>query len=262
MPAPAVSVVMPVYNGSRFLDRAVASLRAQTFPDWELIAVDDASTDDSAARLDAQAETDPRVCVFRHSTNRGPSAARNTALQKARGKWIAYLDCDDEFYPDHLARATDSEMTGELLIFTYDVLEERPDALGVGAAYRHDPAALRTRLLAFGNIATPLGVAHRRDLIDRVRPFDERLRFEEDAELWRRMARSGPNRPRPRADRGGTPLVSGRTRVDVFPRRSAPHRRAAGRDRPLDEQHVEATLFLADELFLCRFSRGGARGMG
>ncbi len=89
---PAVSVVMPVFNGSAFLDRAVVSLRAQTFTDWELLAVDDASTDDSAARLDALAAADSPIQVFRHSANRSQAAARNTALRAARGELIAYLD--------------------------------------------------------------------------------------------------------------------------------------------------------------------------
>jgi glycosyltransferase involved in cell wall biosynthesis len=83
---------MPVYNGTRFLDRAVASVRAQTLADWELLAVDDASADGSAELLDRLATADPRVRVFRHATNRGQAAARNTALAAAGGEWVAYLD--------------------------------------------------------------------------------------------------------------------------------------------------------------------------
>ncbi|HEY1190184.1 MAG TPA: FkbM family methyltransferase [Gemmata sp.] len=189
MPAPAVSVVMPVFNGARFLDRALSSLRAQTFSNWELLAVDDASTDDTLSCLSAAA-VDARVRVLRHDLNRGPAAARNTGLRAARGAWVAYLDCDDEFYPDHLARFACALTSSDVRISAYDVLEGPDEARGA-VTYRHDPASFRRRLLAFGNIATPLGVAHRRELIERVGPFDERLRFEEDAELWRRMARSG-----------------------------------------------------------------------
>jgi FkbM family methyltransferase len=182
---------MPVFNGARFLDRALASLRTQTFSDWELLAVDDASTDDSAARLDAFAAADSRVRVFRHAVNRGCAAGRNTALRAARGEWIAYLDCDDEFYPDHFAHIIDSQYVEDVLFFAYDIRQEQPGMPGAGSTYRHDPARLRERLLAFGNIATPLGVVHRRDLLGRVGVFDERLRFEDDAEMWRRLARAG-----------------------------------------------------------------------
>ncbi|MDB5313203.1 MAG: epsH 2 [Gemmataceae bacterium] len=187
---PAVSVVMPVYNGVRFLDRAVASVRRQTFPDWELLAVDDASADASAARLDALATADPRVRVFRHPANRGPAAARNTALAAARGDLVAYLDCDDEFYPDHLARAWDHRDKADVLLFRYDQVEDRPGAPGYGRVTPYDPAARREFLFA-ETIAVPLGVVHRRDLIARVGGFDEGLWRDEDGDLWRRFARAG-----------------------------------------------------------------------
>ena len=66
---PAISVVMPVYNGARFLTRAIESVRNQAFPDWELLVVDDGSTDDSATLLDQFARTEPRIRVFRHHNN-------------------------------------------------------------------------------------------------------------------------------------------------------------------------------------------------
>lgn len=110
---PAVSVIMPVFNGAPFLDRALTSLRTQALTDWELVAVDDASRDDSARRLDAFAAADPRVRVLRHPANRGQAATRNTALRAARGELVAYLDQDDEFYPDHLARAWSLRSSGD-----------------------------------------------------------------------------------------------------------------------------------------------------
>jgi glycosyltransferase involved in cell wall biosynthesis len=191
-PRPAISVVMPVYNGGRFVRRAVESVLTQTFPDWELLAVDDGSTDDSAALLDAAAAADPRVRVFRHPANRGLSAARNTALAAAGGEWVAYLDCDDEFYPDHLARVWDGRGRGDVLVFRYDLVDERPG--GGGRVTTYDPEAHLGALVA-DTLAVPLGVTHRRALTDRVGGFDESLgRYHgvsEDADLWRRFARAG-----------------------------------------------------------------------
>lgn len=190
---PAVSVVMPVYNGAPFLRRALASVATQTFTDWELVAVDDASTDDSLALLDAAA-ADPRVRVRRHAANRGQAATRNTALRAARGELVAYLDQDDEFYPDHLARAWDLRAGGDVLIFQYDLIEEHPDSPRFGGATTYDPAARRHHMFS-ETITVPLGVVHRRALLDRTGMFDETLGKyrgqDEDGDLWRRFVRAG-----------------------------------------------------------------------
>ena len=125
---PAVSVIVPIWNSGRLLDRAVSSVRAQTFSEWELLAVDDGSTDEAATLLERLASTDPRIRVLRHAVNRGQAAARNTGLRQARGELIAYLDHDDEFYADHLARVWEWRDKGEVLVFRYDMLDEREDA--------------------------------------------------------------------------------------------------------------------------------------
>jgi glycosyltransferase involved in cell wall biosynthesis len=97
-----VSVIMNVYNGEAFLAEAIDCVFAQTFTDWELILWDDCSTDDSAAvcaRYD-----DPRVRYFRHPVRVSIGEARNHAIAEARGEWLAFLDQDDIWLPDKLAR--------------------------------------------------------------------------------------------------------------------------------------------------------------
>ncbi len=101
IPIPNVSVLMPVHNGVRFLERAVTSLLVQTFSDWELLAVDNGSTDESTARLYAFAATEPRLRVFRHVVSRGQAAARKMALAAAQGEWVACLDQGVEFDFNH-----------------------------------------------------------------------------------------------------------------------------------------------------------------
>lgn len=187
---PAVSVVMPVYNGNRFLERAVASLHAQTFAGWELLAVDDASQDDSHARLCRLAVADERVRVFHRAANGGPAAARNDALRQARGELVAYLDCDDEFYPDYLQLTWGHRHRSEVLVFGYDLVEERPGHALCGRVRPYDPRPHAAQLFTV-NIVVPLGVAHRRTLLARAGLFDERLRYEEDWDLWRRFAQAG-----------------------------------------------------------------------
>lgn len=109
---PTVSIVMPVYNGANYLRSCVDSLLAQTYRDFELIAVDDGSTDDSPAILADYAQVDPRVRVVRQE-NGGAGAARNTGMDLATGTYTACLDSDDLFEPAFLskmvARALDAD---------------------------------------------------------------------------------------------------------------------------------------------------------
>ncbi|MBX9815043.1 MAG: glycosyl transferase [Proteobacteria bacterium SG_bin5] len=100
---PRLSVILPSFNQAAFLPRALASLVAQDFTDWEAIAIDDGSTDDTPALLPAWAEAEPRLSVRRHARNRGLGAALNTGLDAARGEFIAYLPSDDQFFAGHLA---------------------------------------------------------------------------------------------------------------------------------------------------------------
>jgi glycosyltransferase involved in cell wall biosynthesis len=99
---PRISVVMPTYNHAAFIRRAVDSLRAQSQPDWELVIVDDGSTDATAAIVEPEL-ADERIRYYRLAENRGLGAALNAGLDCARGELIAYLPADDVYYRDHLA---------------------------------------------------------------------------------------------------------------------------------------------------------------
>jgi hypothetical protein len=187
---PDISVVMPVYNGADFVERAIGSVQAQTFANWELLVVDDGSTDDSHELVCRLAAADPRIRPFRLTSNRGPSAARNHALRQARGALIAYLDCDDEFYPDYLARVHAWRARGDVFVCGYDFRDDRPDSPEHGRVTAYNPVPLRGLVLQ-RNIATPLGVAHSRALLDRVGLFDESMPHEQDWDLWKRFHRAG-----------------------------------------------------------------------
>lgn len=102
MSAALVSVVMPAYNAEKYLRGAVASVLSQTYASWELVVVDDCSTDQTAALLDSLAEVDERVLVIHARENGGVAAARNAAIAAARGSHIAFLDSDDAWHPRKL----------------------------------------------------------------------------------------------------------------------------------------------------------------
>ena len=102
--APLVSVIMPVYNGERYLAEAIESILTQTLGDLELIVVDDCSTDGSAAIARDYASRDERLQFLRHDRNRGGGPARNSGIAVARGKFIAGMDCDDVSLPQRLEK--------------------------------------------------------------------------------------------------------------------------------------------------------------
>ena len=100
---PAISVVMPLYNKAEQVIATIESVRAQHFTNWEMVVVNDGSTDDGCARVSALA--DPRIRIIQQS-NQGVSAARNTGIQAAKSDLIAFLDADDEWLPDFLEAIT------------------------------------------------------------------------------------------------------------------------------------------------------------
>lgn len=95
-----ISVMMPAYNAEKYIAEAIESVLAQTYPNWELLIVNDGSTD--ATAVVASRYPDPRIRLI-HQANGGEAAARNTALQQMRGEFLAFLDADDAFLPEHLA---------------------------------------------------------------------------------------------------------------------------------------------------------------
>jgi hypothetical protein len=104
MTAPQVSVLMAVYNGGEFLEEAVGSIVGQTFRDWEMVVVDDASTDGTTEKLQAWSQRDARIRIISNATNKGQTASLNEGLRACRGTWVARQDADDISSPARLAR--------------------------------------------------------------------------------------------------------------------------------------------------------------
>lgn len=114
-----VSVITPAYNASKYIGDTVASVRAQSFVDWEMIIVDDCSIDDTYQLVAALASEDARIKVIKHQSRRGVAAARNTALDLAVGEYMAFLDCDDLWLPDKLQKQIEFMVTnGYVLTYT------------------------------------------------------------------------------------------------------------------------------------------------
>ena len=97
-----VSIIMPSYNTAKYISDSIESVIAQTYTDWELIIVDDCSTDDSLKVI--RSFNDARIVVLQNEKNSGAAISRNYALREAKGKWIAFLDSDDMWTPEKLEK--------------------------------------------------------------------------------------------------------------------------------------------------------------
>lgn len=98
-----ISIIMPVYNAAEFLEETIASVVGQSLTDWELLVVDDGSTDESLTILARLAAADPRIRLLTSGGNMGAGGARNHAMEMACGRWLAFLDADDLWHPEKLA---------------------------------------------------------------------------------------------------------------------------------------------------------------
>lgn len=101
-----VSIITPTYNCGRFIAETIQSVQAQTYTDWEMIIVDDCSTDNTFEIVKTFMVNDARIRYIRNERNSGAAITRNRALREAKGQWIAFLDSDDLWMPDKLKRQT------------------------------------------------------------------------------------------------------------------------------------------------------------
>lgn len=126
-----VSIVTPVHNSEQFLRQCMDSVLAQTYPDWEHILVDDCSTDGSAALILSYVERDARIRYYRLNENSGAGIARNTAIEASIGDYIAFLDSDDQWYPEKLTKQVDfMQFPNHHFTFTsYDTIDEQGNKL-------------------------------------------------------------------------------------------------------------------------------------
>lgn len=192
MSAPRVSVVMAVRDGEPYLAEAVESLLAQTFADFELVVVDDGSSD--ASRDVVRSYRDPRVRLLENGRNRGLAASLNRGIREARGELLARQDADDVSEPERLARQVahlDAHPEVALLGSWFREIDSRGGHLRDGQL-PCEPVDVCWRLL-FVCPFVHSAVMLRRDAVPGGSgPYDERLAYAMDYELWCRIARRHP----------------------------------------------------------------------
>jgi glycosyltransferase involved in cell wall biosynthesis len=188
---PDVSVVIPTHNRSGLLALTLRSALRQHGVDLEVVVVDDGSTDGTAAAVERLA--DPRVRMVRHATPLGVSSSRNAGIAEARGRWVAFLDDDDLWAPDKLARQLEAAEAARRS-WVYAGTVNVDDRLRVLEGGPPPPPERVPELLNRYN-PVPAGASNvmvRADALGRVGGFDPGLRRTEDWDLWIRLAREGP----------------------------------------------------------------------
>lgn len=186
---PIVSVLIPTYNRALFICEAIASVLTQTFSDFEIIIVDDGSTDNTEMLI--REFSDSRI-IYIKQKNKGRSHARNVALSCARGRYIAFLDSDDVYLSGKLALQVsylDSHPHVGMLYTSADCIDSAGNkALG---KYTATVSGRIYKSIAFFRpitITLPT-VMVRRELFDEVGSFDENLHRFEDTDMWRRISK-------------------------------------------------------------------------
>lgn len=190
--APAISVLLPVYNGAAYLEQAVRSILGQTETDFELLVLDDGSRDASLGILRQLASQDPRVRIWSRE-NRGLVATLNELIEHARAPYLARMDADDIACPDRFRQQ---------ILF----LNEHPDVVCVGAAQAlidergryltdivpplSDSDIQRSILAGHGAICHPTAMI-RREAMQAVGGYDAAMRHCEDLDLWLRLGEHG-----------------------------------------------------------------------
>jgi glycosyltransferase involved in cell wall biosynthesis len=188
---PLISVIIPVHNRADLVDRAITSVLSQSFTDFELIIVDDGSTDDTAGAISRF--RDERIRLLVHGTNQGASAARNTGVKAASGRYCAFLDSDDYWLPNklekQLAFMQQGSMQGPISCTHYHITTRYHPQGEV----RGQPRTLTFRHMLFGCTAGPGStMMAERTLLQDIGLYDIGLRRLEDWDLLLRAARKSP----------------------------------------------------------------------
>ena len=185
-----VSIVIPTHNRAHLIRRAIGSVLNQIYQDFEIIIVDDASTDNT--REVVESFNDKRIRYIRHENKRGAAAARNTGITSASGKYIAFQDSDDKWLPEKLGRQV-------------EILETSPSEVGVvhtkfsriidnekvyltWTTIHTRETDIHKKLLKGNFIGTPTTLL-KKECFERVGMFDERLTQLEDWEMWIRISK-------------------------------------------------------------------------
>ena len=186
-----ISVILPVYNSEKTVEAAVNSVLLQDYAKFELIIVDDASTDGTPKLLEDLAKKDPRIFLLRNETNLGVLKSRLKGIREALGKWIAFIDGDDLWRKDKLSRQMSLQMeTGSDLIYSGSGYM-REDGSAISWVL-HVPTEISYKKLLKQNLISNCSVLIRKELFLKYTPVTEKHRdIHEDYACWLLLLKEG-----------------------------------------------------------------------
>jgi glycosyltransferase involved in cell wall biosynthesis len=198
---PLISVILPVYNAEKYVSQAIESILTQTFQDFELILIEDGSTDQSPRILQSYQTEDERIRLVKNEANLGLISTLNKGIGIAKGKYIARMDADDICRPTRLEKQMkflEKHPEIDVLGTGMEYIQEDGFELGWFEIHPKTPGAIRW-ILMFGNPFGHPTILLRKKAIDKVQGYSEQDRLVEDYALWTRMiqARNGANLDEP-----------------------------------------------------------------
>lgn len=184
---PLVSIIMPSYNAEKYIAKAIESVMAQTYTNWELLVFDDGSTDHTAEIALSFEAADSRIFFYRNPQNLGVAKTRNRGIELAKGEWVALLDSDDVWHHEKLQKQLEkaAETGAQILYTSYEVFSEYPDSKTdyiVPSSVDYDSMLIENKI----GCST---VLVKRSVLDRHR-FQGEI-YHEDYALWLELLKEG-----------------------------------------------------------------------
>ena len=185
-----VSIVLPTYNRARLLRRAVQSILNQTYQNFEVIVVDDCSSDNTENVV--KSFCDERIRYIRHERNRGAASARNTGIKTAKGEYVAFQDSDDEWLPGKLEKQMKAFGSGSSnlgVVYTgFWLIDQNRKTLCPPSFVKQTDGEIHDALLEINFVSTPTAVV-RKECFEKAGMFDENLPRLQEWELWLRISK-------------------------------------------------------------------------
>lgn len=189
---PTISIIVPVYNRSKVLARAIESVLSQTYVAWEVIIVDDCSTDDTLSV--ARHYASDRIKILQNSANKGAAGSRNVGIMNSKGRYVAFLDSDDLYHPTFLSESLNElNSTSDEYGFSYCVVgdvdqvsapKENIQAWRIPEKYQ----VYRKPYLYELHIGTASGILMKREVFNKIGYFDESMKAAEDTDFFIRVS--------------------------------------------------------------------------
>lgn len=190
MVEPLVSIITPAYNSEKFINETIKSVVEQTYKNWEMIIVDDCSHDRTCEIVNTWSEKDQRIKLIKQKINLGAADARNIALENSNGRFIAYLDADDVWYPNKLSKQVQFmiDMKCGFSCCSYEVIDSDGKSKN---KYVYMKSKLDYMGFLTNNLLQTVGIMADLQIIERNKLLMPQMKRRQDAATWLQVLRSG-----------------------------------------------------------------------